>query len=263
MFDADHFNTTFTNFSDQMFVKDKRDEAFLKIKSGSKKHLFLKDLMWGKAARAKQAFFEQKRLDELKYQEQRQRSIMARLQSRHSPTSVHDEKQSDGGNNRAKAKVPKNRFVQERQLGKIETEKDGYVASRYVQPATTKNAGKLAPWSAANPLSSEKAYSAQVFPLWDEETVRKNISNQYLRPHKSTTHDDGQQQVQEDQLPSINASDARTETTSWSLQKYGVGTELSVSAASAIVLAMKYNLSICCFTCSYFFNLNYAKYFSF
>ena len=55
MFDADHFNTTFTNFSDQMFVKDKRDEAFLKIKSGSKKHLFLKDLMWGKAARAKQA----------------------------------------------------------------------------------------------------------------------------------------------------------------------------------------------------------------
>ena len=234
-----------------MFVKDKRDEAFLKIKSGSKKHLFLKDLMWGKKARAKQAYFEQKRLDELQYQEQRHRSIMARLQNRHSPTTgVHGEMGSGGGNNasKAKAKVAKNRFVQERQLGKIETEKDGYVASRYVQPATTKNAGKLAPWSAANPLSSEKAYSAQVFPLWDEETVGKNISKQYLSPHKSTQHgiDNGQQQVQEDQLPSIKASDARTETTSWSLQKYGVGTELSVSAASAIVLAMKYNLSICC-----------------
>ena len=47
-----------------MFVKDSRDEAFARIKSGKKQALFSKDLMWGKKERAKRALFERKKMEE-------------------------------------------------------------------------------------------------------------------------------------------------------------------------------------------------------
>ena len=199
-----------------MFVKEVREKEISRVKNGSKRALFSKDLMFGKKTREKEAAFAKKQTDR-----KCQRS-----------TNAKDKKPL-----KMLAQTFKDRFVQDRQQGKIEAEKDGYIASRYVQPATTKNAGKLASWSASNPFSVEPAYTSQNFPLWDEETVKTLKANQHLNVQN---HDEAQH------LPSIKANDARTETTSWALQDYGLANKLTVGAASAVLLAMKDNLSVCC-----------------
>ena len=146
-----------------MFVRIEREKAIHRTTTGPKKALFQKELMWNKRERKQQQIQQQRELEEEKRNEKRR----VKLEQRDVLNA------SSGKKKKSPSKI-KDRFAQQRQIGFEVTaaDQDGFEASRWVQPATTQNAGPLAPWACSNPEATEKGYDTQTFPLWDVETVK-------------------------------------------------------------------------------------------
>ena len=242
-----------------MFVKKERDAAFKRINTDTTtKHLFHKSTLFGTKKRAAEKLQEERRLAD----EEKTAARLADLQRRSAGIKI-------------KKKSPtnvKDRFAQERQLGQAAKaqDQDGYVPSRWVQPVTTKNAGKLAPWAESSPDKYESTFKEQVFPLWDVETVAQLKSRPPSLPRRSVNLVDipsspnsktdkmsspdtpeHSKKLEGDNsiLPHLPVSttlvkSTTSSTSSWSQQSYGLE-RLSPGAASAVVLAWNSNFPVC------------------
>ena len=226
-----------------MFVRIEREKAIHRTTTGPKKALFQKELMWNKRERKQQQIQQQRELEEEKRNEKRRVKL--------------EQRSASPGTSGKKKKSPskiKDRFAQQRQIGFEVTaaDQDGFEASRWVQPATTQNAGPLAPWACSNPEATEKGYDTQTFPLWDVETVKaltpephRHLANRNNLTGLELYVPDSSKTSTEIVLPTITASEARVNAVSWANKDYGLASRLEVGAATAVVLAMKKCLPIC------------------